>query len=427
MADNYVPRLLDNELEEALQDVPAVHIAGAKATGKTETAARIAGSTLQIDNELTRTRIEAEPNYPSSLPEPLLLDEWQRMPALWDTVRRAVDADPSPGRFILTGSAHPRSAQIHSGAGRIVTLRMRPFSLAERRLAPATVKLSALIAGGASVKGATELRLTDYVREILASGFPAIRSSSKRGQGRQLASYIENIIHKEFPEQGHSVRAPDTLRRWLRAYAAAAGTGVSYAKILNAATPGETDKPARTTTTAYRDVLASLWLLDPVPAWSPGDDRLGRLGQTPKHFLADPALAAALLDVDADALLDGGVEAEPVVRAVGGQGTLLGRLFEHLIALSLHSYAQNLGARLYHLRTRGGDHEVDFILERKRRHVAIEVKLSPIVRDDDVRHLLWLKERIGPRLADAAVITTGPEAYRRKDGVAVIPAALLGV
>jgi len=283
-----------------------------------------------------------------------------------------------------------------------------------------------MLANSAKPEGATDLTLTNYVREVLASGLPGIRALSERGRALQLRSYIENIIYKEFPEQGHVVRAPSTLRSWLRAYAAAAGTTVSYAKILNAATPGETDKPAKTTTQSYRDVLESLWLLDSVPAWLPSDDRLGRLGQAPKHFLADPALAATLLDVDAHDLLDGGIEADPVVRAVGGRGTLLGRLFEQLVALSLQSYTQSIGAQLYHLRTRGGDHEVDFIVEHKRRVVAFEVKLSPVVREADVKHLNWLKQRIGDRLVDAAVITTGPEAYRRTDGVAVIPAGLLG-
>lgn len=422
----YLPRLLDAQLIAALDAVPAVHIAGAKATGKTETAKQLAASTLRLDEAHTRTRLEAEPAYFTTLPEPLLLDEWQRMPELWDAVKREVDRDSSPGRFVLTGSAHPLSAQIHSGAGRIVSLRMRPFSLQERRLTEATVSLTALFAGAAQVAGGSSLQLTDYVHEILASGFPGIRTLSARGRRLQLAAYVDNIIFKEFPEQGHVVRAPHTLRSWLRAYAAAAATTVSYAKILNAATPGDADKPAKTTTLAYRNILESLWLLDSVPAWLPSDDRLGRLGQAPKHFVADPALAATLLDIEADDLLDGGAEADPVVRAVGAQGTLLGRLFEQLVGMSLHSYAQSAEARLFHLRTRGGDHEVDFLVERKRRVVAFETKLSPIVRDEDVKHLLWLKERIGARLVDAAVITTGPEAYRRKDGIAVIPAALLG-
>lgn len=405
-----------------------MHIAGPKATGKTATASRIAATVLQLDDERLRSRIETDPGYLSSRRPPVLLDEWQRLPELWDTVRRSVDADRTPNRFILTGSAYPRGAAIHSGAGRILSLRMRPLSLAERGLVPPTVSLEALLRGGSRIEGLSGLGLAEYTREILASGFPAIRAGQPRGSRRELESYVENIIHREFAEQGYAVRAPHTLRRWLRAYAASTGTTASYASILEGATTGEGGRPAKTTAILYREVLESLWLLDEVPAWAPLDTSTGRLGQAPKHFLADPALAATLLDVDADDLLDGDVDEDPALKVVAkGAGTFLGRLFEHLIAMSLQSYAQTAGARLSHLRTRNGDHEIDFIVERKRRIVAFEVKLSPVVRDHDLRHLKWLRDRAGDRLVEAVIITTGDEAYRRSDGIAVVPAALLGV
>ncbi|MFT3875956.1 MAG: DUF4143 domain-containing protein [Propioniciclava sp.] len=423
----YIPRILDAELSELLAEMPAIHIAGAKATGKTATASRRAGSMVRLDSEAARLRIEGDPGFLPSLVTPILLDEWQRMPSVWDTVRRSVDDGPTPGRFLLTGSAHPRDAVIHSGAGRIISLRMRPMALAERRLVSPTVGLTSLLAGAATIEGASPLVLPDYVEEALASGFPGIRRLSGRGRASQLASYVENIIYREFPEQGYQLRAPDTLRRWLRSYAAAAGTTASYAKILNAAMPGELN-PAKKTAAAYRDVLDSLWLLDSIPAWMPGVEPLGRLAESPKHFLADPALAAVLLDVTADDLLDGDADRDPVVQAVAdGQGRIAGRLFEQLVALSLKTYAQAAGARVSHLRTRNGDHEIDFIVELGRSTVAFEVKLSPIVRDEDVRHLIWLRERLGPQLKDAVIVTTGPDAYRRRDGVAVVPAALLGV
>jgi hypothetical protein len=170
-------------------------------------------------------------------------------------------------------------------------------------------------------------------------------------------------------------------------------------------------------------VLERLWILDPVPAWLPTQNYLNRLAQLPKHHLADPALAAAILGIDADALLKG-VEAGP---RIPRSGLLLGRLFESLATLSLRIYAQAAEAQLRHLRLHGGSQEVDLIIERSdRRIIAIEVKLSRTVDEDDVRHLVWLREKIGADLLDAVVINTGPEAYRRKDGIAVIPAVLLG-
>jgi uncharacterized protein len=165
---------------------------------------------------------------------------------------------------------------------------------------------------------------------------------------------------------------------------------------------------------AHRAVLEQLWIVDPQPAWSPTRNPLARLGQAPKHHLADPALAARLLGVDAQALL-------------GPRGELIGPLFESLVTLSVRVYAQPAEARVLHLRTRNGDREVDLIVERDDgRILAVEVRLSPVVREDDVRHLLWLRERLGPALLDAVVVTTGREAYRRPDGIAVVPAALLG-
>lgn len=173
----------------------------------------------------------------------------------------------------------------------------------------------------------------------------------------------------------------------------------------------------------YRDVLTRLWLVEPVPGWLPVRGAFGRLGQAPKHHLADPALAARLLGVDAAGLRAGDDAPGEQLR----DGPLLGALFESLITLNVRVYAQPAEARVHHLRTRNGDHEIDLIVERAdRRVVALEVKLGQTVDDVAVRHLLWLRGRLGDDLLDAVVITTGREAYRRRDGIAVIPAELLG-
>lgn len=165
---------------------------------------------------------------------------------------------------------------------------MRPLSLAERALCPATVSLAGLLSGERTrVHGATAVTLADYVHEITASGLPGIRALPEPARSRQLAGYVDRVVERDFPDQGLRIRRPQTLRAWLAAYAAATATTASYNAILTAATPGESDKPAKTTTIAYRDVLAQLWLLDPVPAWLPGAGGLGRLGQAPKHHLAD--------------------------------------------------------------------------------------------------------------------------------------------
>ena len=354
----------------------------------------------------------------------MLVDEWQLHPPVWDLVRRGVDRGAEPGRFLLTGSASPVDAPTHSGAGRIVRLRMRPMALAERGIETPTVSLRALLSGArGSVEGTTNLGLEAYAEEIVSSGFPGIRQLAGRARRAQLSGYLERIVEHDFPEQGHLVRRPATLRAWLAAYAAATATTTSYNAILDAATAGDSDKPAKTTTIAYRDVLSQLWLLESVEAWLPTRNQLNRLASAPKHHLADPALAAALLGADTRELLNDTVGKRPHIR----DGVLLGQLFESLVTLDLQVYAQPAEAQVRHLRTKNGDHEVDLIVERPdRRVMGIEVKLAPVVTDADVRHLLWLQSQIGDDLVDAAVIYTGSEAYRRRDGIAVIPAALLG-
>jgi predicted AAA+ superfamily ATPase len=177
------------------------------------------------------------------------------------------------------------------------------------------------------------------------------------------------------------------------------------------------------TTGSYRAVLERLWLVDPVPGWLPSRNQLARLTQTPKHHLADPALAARLLGVDEDALLTGTSGSVLTPR----DGTLFGNLFESLVTLSVRVYAQAAEARVAHFRTHEGRQEVDLIVERAdQRVLALETKLSATVADNDVKHLRWLQERLGAELLDAVIVTTGSHAYRRSDGVAVVPAALLG-
>jgi predicted AAA+ superfamily ATPase len=420
---DYIPRLVESELDELLAGLAAVSVEGPKAVGKTETALRRANTIHRLDDPGQLEIVRAEPSRLISGDPPILIDEWQRLPSSWDVVRRAVDTDPSPARFILTGSATPADASTHSGAGRIVTIRMRPLSIAERALETPTVRLADLLSGQRpALDGSSRVSLADYTAEITGSGFPAIRPASGRLLRSQLDGYIDRIVERDFIEAGHRIRNQGALRRWLAAYAAASSTTATYETIRDAASAGEGNKPAKTTTGPYRATLEQLWMIDEVPAWSPSRNRLRRLGASSVHQLADPALAARLLGVDTEALLDNKPAGPPIPR----DGTLLGALFESLVTMSVRTYAQANEARVSHLRTRGGEHEVDLIIERNDgRVVALEIKLAATTRDQDTRHLRWLADTIGDDLLDSAVITTGTEAYRRADGIAVIPAALL--
>lgn len=231
----------------------------------------------------------------------------------------------------------------------------------------------------------------------------------------QLATYIQRVIDRDLPDLGYGVRRPETLRRWLAAYAAASSTTTSYSKLLDATTGGDGQQPTRDTTQAYRDHLTQLWLLDPVPGWSPSRSPFARLQQAPKHQLADPALAASLLGATASSM------------TTPRHSHLAGPLFEAPATLTVRVAAEAARARVGHLRTRNGDHEIDLIAEtRDGRIVAIEVKLAASVTDSDVQHLTWLRSRLPEDVSDLVILTTGTTAYRRKDGVAVIPLALLG-
>lgn len=418
----YRYRVVDQELDELLTGLAAVAIEGPKAVGKTATAQRRADVVFALDEPAQRELLAADPARLDRASGLVLVDEWQRLPEVWDLVRRSVDRDQRAGHFLLTGSGAPRDAPSHSGAGRIVQVRMRPMGLTERGLDTPSVSLRELLTGQRpEIDGKATLNLADYTDEVVRSGFPGIRGLPPRARRAQLDGYLTRVVEREFPEQGMVVRRPATLRAWLAGYAAATSSTASYNAILEAATPGQANKPAKTTVIGYRDVLDSLWLLDPVPGWLPSGNHFTRLAQAPKHHLADPALAARLLGVDAEALLSG--RTPPVLR----DGAFLGRLFESLVTLTVRVLAQAAEASVHHLRTRNGDHEVDLIVQRPDRGVvAIEVKLAPVVADADVVHLHWLREKLGSGLLDAAVITTGPHAYRRADGIAVIPASLLG-
>ncbi|MDA8280157.1 MAG: DUF4143 domain-containing protein [Actinomycetota bacterium] len=422
MVRAYLLRVVDDELDRLT--LPAVIVEGAKAVGKTSTLERRSKSVHRLFRTAELELLQADQHRVLAGDRPIFIDEFQRYPQAVDVVREAVDADQSPRQFYLAGSAGA-DADTHSGAGRIVTVRMRPMAFSERQLEQPTVSLAGLLGGGRPpVEGETQVGLNGYVDEILRSGFPAIRNYAGADLHAALRGYVDRVVQRDIPDElGRAVRRPDALRRWLRAYAAASGTATTIERIRDSAHGGEGRTPARTTTEAYRDALERLWIVDDLPAWLPTKNHLAPLLQTPKRFLADPALAASLVGAGRAKLVSG----EDVEPAVPRDGSFLGALFEALVVLSVRVYAQAAGATVAHFRERHGRHEVDIIVERPDGGVvALEVKLSQTVAREEVKHLIWLREQLGDQLLDSAVVCVSPFAYRRKDGVAVVPLALLG-
>ncbi len=413
----YLERYIDEELDQLLPELRALAIDGPKGCGKTCTAVRRVDKTLSLDNPSQLQLVENDMSNQLHQAQSLCIDEWQLYPSVWDAVRRTVDQG-THRTYIFTGSATPRKGvDTHSGAGRIASLRLRPMSLSERENSSPTVFIKDLFEGTAQITGVTDFSLSDYATEICASGFPAIHRQSPRIRRQSLRNYVDRIIDRDIVSQGRAIRSFGTLRAWLSAYAAAISTTASYSSILNAATVGEDDKPARATTSVYRDLLEQVRILDPVSPWLPVMNPLKRLTSSPKHQLCDPALSATVLGITPDTLMSG----------AKGTGEMFGRLFESLATMTVRAAGQVCEAETYHLRTRGGDHEVDLLLERyDGALLAFEVKLATVINDADVRHLHWLGNEVGDRLRDKIIITTGQTAFRRNDGVAVVPLALLG-
>lgn len=212
---------------------------------------------------------------------------------------------------------------------------MRPLSVAERSVATPTVRLRDLLSADIpDIHGSSDVDLRDYVREIVASGFPQPRQMSDRARGVWLDDYIERVITHDFTEQGHRIRRPELLRGWLRGYASATASATTFAKIAASLDPGRPTGPKKKTSIAFRDVLSSLYLLDQVDAWSPSRKLLSRAALAPKHFLADPALAARLLKLDEVTLM---TAAGPAIN--NGDRTCLGAFFEALVVINTGAHA----------------------------------------------------------------------------------------
>lgn len=401
----YRPRLVDGLIEKLIAELPALFIIGPRATGKTTTAGRYARTIVRLDREAEAVAFRADPDAAlRSLPEPVLLDEWQLVPGVLGAVKRAVDAEPSPGRFLITGSVRgDMEGDLWPGTGRLTRVPLYGMSVREQlgRLGQAPL-LDRLLGGQALGAAPDSPDLRGYVDLLLRGGFPepALRLSGAAAM-RWLESYTEHLVTRdaEMVERG---RDPARLRRFLEAIA------LNTAGIVEDKTLYEAAGLNRKTALAYERLLVNLLVLELTPAWT--SNRLSRLVYTPKRYMIDPALSGAVLRLDTNAVLR--------------DGDLLGRLLDTFVAAQLRAELAVTEARprLYHVRQQQGRLEVDLLAELGGHGVVgIEVKATAAPAANDARHLATLRDRLGDSFVCGVVFHTGPRVFELGDRILAAP------
>ncbi|AWB85151.1 ATP-binding protein [Corynebacterium liangguodongii] len=417
---SYIDRVVDHEVRRGLKTSGALVIKGPRACGKTSTAQQFAASAIQLDRDTAEAAaVRMEPSLGLEGARPRLIDEWQAVPAIWNEVRHAVDSSAEKGQYLLTGSATPDEvAQRHSGAGRIRSVIMRTLTLMERGVEAEPVSLSAIIDATQEPTAGTAATVADYADLIVAGGFPEFFAMDPLDAQESMDSYVREMSEHDYPQLGGPRRDPRRFHNFLRGYAGLVAQPTTAAAIRRRIgdLSGAVNAPAPDTVNALHDFAARLFLIEDQPAWSPSLRSKATLVHMPKRHLADPSLAAALLGVGPDGLLR--------------DLDTFGMFFESQLVHDLNVYAQHLRARgVFHLRDMKGREEIDAVIGlRDGRWVGFEAKLSHQQVDAAAAHLLAAAGKIDIDKEPAAlivVIPSGP-AFRRADGVWVVPLAALG-
>lgn len=342
----------------------------------------------------------------------MLLDEWQEVPGVFGAARRAVDLDPRPNRFLLTGSVRAEhDNEVWPGTGRFLRLAMHPMTVRER-LGDARAKsfFDKIADGDALAVPSDTPDLRGYVELSMESGFPnAALLLSGRPRRMWLQSYLEDLLThdvEDLEEPATKRRDTERLRRYFEAYALNSAGVADHKTIFDAA--GVT----KVTAASYERLLMRLLVVDQMPAWT--SNRLKRLVRAPKRYVVDAALVAAALRLDTNGVLR--------------DGDMLGRVLDTFVVAQLRpeTIVAESEPRLYHLRTEAGRHEVDVVAELGgERVIGIEIKATAAPTAADAKHLSWLKAELGERLVGGVVLHTGPRLYELADGIVAAPISTL--
>ena len=418
---NYKPRIIDNMIDEYLKAFGAVCIEGAKWCGKTWSSIYHSNSSIMIGNPegnfQNKKLAETAPNIVLEGEKPRLIDEWQEVPRLWDAVRYEVDKTAEKGQFILTGSATPNHKGIlHSGAGRIGKLRMRPMSLYESGDSTGDVSLQDLCNGNMKEKLTGEVDLRKIIEFIVRGGWPGNLNVPIERAGLLPESYIDAILDDDVYRIDGVKRDSNKMRLLLRSLARNESTTVTNKTLKRDIKEIDDEDIDIDTVASYLDIFTRLFILDNQKPFAENIRSSVKVKQSEKRHFVDPSLPCSLLKATPEKLLN--------------DLNTLGFLFEALCERDLKIYAESFRANLYHYQDYK-DREIDAVVELENGEwCAFEIKLGANQIDEASENLLKIKDEIKkengkvPKIL-CVICGLANAAYKRPDGVYVVPITAL--
>ena len=423
---NYKRRILDSLLEKKLQAKGAVLIEGPKWCGKTTTAEEIAASKIMLAKpdikDHFKSLLEIDSDAALAGETPMLIDEWQTVPKLWDAVRYTVDHRHAMGQFILTGSAVPdkdaEKEREHSGTGRFAWLTMRPMTLFESGESNGTVSLGELFQAPEKILQKNALKLSDIAFLICRGGWPIAVGLPEEAALEQAFDYYDAVTKEDVTNVDGVKRASERVQRLMRAYARHQGTQASIATLKGDLKNNDTTTLDEDTISSYLDALRKIFVVEDMPAWNPNLRSKTAIRTTDTRYFVDPSIATAALGLGPTDLMN--------------DLNSMGFFFETLCVRDLRVFAESLNGKVYHYRDKSGL-ECDAVVHlRNGQYGLIEIKLGgDSLIKDGATTLNALEEQIDTtRMKSPAfkmiLTATGEYAYRRtEDGIYVVPIGCL--
>ena len=419
--EKYIPRIIDAEVERYLATMGAVCIEGPKWCGKTWTSSFHSSSKFMVgdpdNNFQNRTLAELAPALVLEGETPRLIDEWQEVPSLWDAVRYIVDQRGEKGQFILTGSATPkRKGVLHSGAGRIGKLRMRPMSLYESGDSSGKVSLQELCEGKLIPAITGEVDLRTLARLTVRGGWPGNLNTDDADISLLPREYLDAVIDDDVNRVDEIRRDSQKIHLLLRSLARNESTTATNRTLKNDIKEIDDEDIDIETVATYLDIFNRLFLTDNQQPYAARLRSSVRVKQAEKRHFCDPSLACALLNVTPERLIS--------------DLETFGFLFEALCERDLKIYAESFGAALYHYQDYAGN-EMDAIIEMQDGSwCGVEIKLGANKVEEAAENLIRIRDEIvkdGGKTPSALIVICGLSnaAFQRPDGVFVVPLTAL--